>query len=58
MSVVANVSVSLLCVAHGPPEPVHIIWLQDGAPLNSLDDPMSRSPSYLNLTGKAFLAQG
>ncbi|XP_062408205.1 LOW QUALITY PROTEIN: tyrosine-protein kinase receptor UFO [Sardina pilchardus] len=51
MSVVANESVSLLCVAHGPPEPVHIIWLQDGAPLNTLDDPMSRSPSYLNLTG-------
>ncbi|XP_063061771.1 tyrosine-protein kinase receptor UFO [Engraulis encrasicolus] len=51
MSVVANVSVSLLCVAHGPPEPVDIIWLQDGAPLNSLHDPMSRSPSYLNLTG-------
>uniref|UniRef100_A0A8C4EKY5 receptor protein-tyrosine kinase n=1 Tax=Dicentrarchus labrax TaxID=13489 RepID=A0A8C4EKY5_DICLA len=36
MSVVANVSLSLSCVAHGPPEPVRVIWLQDGAPLNSL----------------------
>uniref|UniRef100_A0AAZ3R1B0 receptor protein-tyrosine kinase n=1 Tax=Oncorhynchus tshawytscha TaxID=74940 RepID=A0AAZ3R1B0_ONCTS len=35
-SVVANVSLSLHCVAHGPPEPVRVIWLQDGAPLNSL----------------------
>ncbi|XP_053507080.1 tyrosine-protein kinase receptor UFO [Ictalurus furcatus] len=51
MSVVANVSLSLQCIAHGPPEPVHIIWLQDGAPLNKLDDPMSLSPSSLNLTG-------
>uniref|UniRef100_A0AAZ3P5X8 receptor protein-tyrosine kinase n=1 Tax=Oncorhynchus tshawytscha TaxID=74940 RepID=A0AAZ3P5X8_ONCTS len=37
-SVVANVSLSLHCVAHGPPEPVRVIWLQDGAPLNSLQD--------------------
>uniref|UniRef100_A0A8C7FKL1 receptor protein-tyrosine kinase n=1 Tax=Oncorhynchus kisutch TaxID=8019 RepID=A0A8C7FKL1_ONCKI len=29
-SVVANVSLSLHCVAHGPPEPVRVIWLQDG----------------------------
>lgn len=51
ISVVANTRVSLLCVAHGPPEPVHIIWLQDGLPLNTLDDPMSKSPSHLKLTG-------
>lgn len=51
MSVVANVSLSLSCVAHGPPEPVRVIWLQDGAPLNKLDDPVSLSPSTLNLTG-------
>ncbi|KAK3513555.1 hypothetical protein QTP70_016488 [Hemibagrus guttatus] len=51
MSIVANVSLSLHCVAHGPPEPVQIIWLQDGAPLNTLDDPMALSPSRLNLTG-------
>uniref|UniRef100_A0A8C5G7Q7 receptor protein-tyrosine kinase n=1 Tax=Gouania willdenowi TaxID=441366 RepID=A0A8C5G7Q7_GOUWI len=31
MSVVANVSLSLSCVAHGPPEPVRLIWLQDGS---------------------------
>ncbi|XP_035011043.2 tyrosine-protein kinase receptor UFO [Hippoglossus stenolepis] len=51
VSVVANVSLSLSCVAHGPPEPVKVIWLQDGAPLNSLSDPVALSPSTLNLTG-------
>uniref|UniRef100_A0A8C7Y6Q1 receptor protein-tyrosine kinase n=1 Tax=Oryzias sinensis TaxID=183150 RepID=A0A8C7Y6Q1_9TELE len=38
MSVVANVSFSLRCAAHGPPDPVRVIWLQDGA------------PSFLNLS--------
>lgn len=51
MSVVANVSLSLSCVAHGPPEPVKVIWLQDGVPLNKLADPVALSPSTLNLTG-------
>lgn len=51
MSIMANVSLSLHCVAHGPPEPVRVIWLQDGAPLNSLSDPVALSPSTLNLTG-------
>ncbi|XP_056296945.1 tyrosine-protein kinase receptor UFO [Pseudoliparis swirei] len=51
MSIVANVSLNLSCVAHGPPEPVRVIWLQDGAPLNSLKDAMALSPSTLNLTG-------
>lgn len=51
MSIVANVSLTLSCVAHGPPEPVRVIWLQDGAPLNSLSDPVALSPSTLNLTG-------
>ncbi|XP_075892747.1 tyrosine-protein kinase receptor UFO isoform X2 [Nelusetta ayraudi] len=51
MTTVANVSLSLSCVAHGPPEPVRLIWLQDGAPLNSLNDPVALSPSTLNLTG-------
>ncbi|KAM9318533.1 tyrosine-protein kinase receptor UFO [Pholidichthys leucotaenia] len=50
-SVVANISLSLSCVAHGPPEPVKVIWLQDGNPLNSLDDPVAVSPSTLSLTG-------
>lgn len=54
MSVEANVSLSLSCVAHGPPEPVRVIWLQDGAPLNSLTDPVALSPSTFNLTGKVF----
>uniref|UniRef100_A0A7N6BUF8 receptor protein-tyrosine kinase n=1 Tax=Anabas testudineus TaxID=64144 RepID=A0A7N6BUF8_ANATE len=43
MSVVANVSLSLSCVAHGPPEPVSVIWLQDGVPLNKLTDPVALS---------------
>lgn len=51
MSVVANVPLSLQCVAHGPPEPVRVIWLQDGAPLNTLSDPIALSPSTLNITG-------
>uniref|UniRef100_G3PHI2 receptor protein-tyrosine kinase n=1 Tax=Gasterosteus aculeatus aculeatus TaxID=481459 RepID=G3PHI2_GASAC len=32
MSIVANVSLTLSCVAHGPPEPVRVIWLQDAPP--------------------------
>lgn len=51
LSVVANVGLSLHCEAHGPPEPVRVIWLQDGAPLNNLDDPISLSPSTLHLSG-------
>uniref|UniRef100_A0A3Q2YA99 receptor protein-tyrosine kinase n=1 Tax=Hippocampus comes TaxID=109280 RepID=A0A3Q2YA99_HIPCM len=51
MSVVANVPLSLHCVAHGPPEPVRVIWLRDGAPLNTVDDPVALSPSTLNITG-------
>uniref|UniRef100_A0AAV2J0P0 receptor protein-tyrosine kinase n=1 Tax=Knipowitschia caucasica TaxID=637954 RepID=A0AAV2J0P0_KNICA len=51
MSIVANASLSLHCVAHGPPEPVRVIWLQDGAPLNTLSDPVAMSPSTLNITG-------
>ncbi|XP_020784265.1 tyrosine-protein kinase receptor UFO [Boleophthalmus pectinirostris] len=51
MSIVANVPLILLCVAHGPPEPVHVIWLQDGVPLNALTDPVALSPSTLNITG-------
>lgn len=54
MSTVADVPLSLSCVAHGPPEPVRVIWLQDGAPLNSLSDPVALSPSTLNLTGIKF----
>uniref|UniRef100_A0A673W8Z8 receptor protein-tyrosine kinase n=1 Tax=Salmo trutta TaxID=8032 RepID=A0A673W8Z8_SALTR len=51
VTVVANVSLSLQCMAHGPPEPVRIIWLQNGGPLNTLQDPVSHSPSTLNITG-------
>lgn len=51
MSIVANVPVSLHCAAHGPPEPVWVIWLQDGVPLNDLSDPVALSPSTLNITG-------
>uniref|UniRef100_A0A667Y685 receptor protein-tyrosine kinase n=1 Tax=Myripristis murdjan TaxID=586833 RepID=A0A667Y685_9TELE len=57
MFVVANVSLSLHCVAHGPPEPVRVIWLQDGAPLNTLSHPVALlhtcvifSPPGLNRT--------
>ncbi|XP_073780352.1 tyrosine-protein kinase receptor UFO isoform X2 [Danio rerio] len=50
-SAVANEPLSLRCEAHGPPEPVRVIWLQDGAPLNELDDPVALSPSTLNISG-------
>lgn len=55
MTVVANVSFSLSCAAHGPPDPVKVIWLQDGAPLNTLEDHLALSPSTLNLTGNLYL---
>uniref|UniRef100_A0A671RPZ3 receptor protein-tyrosine kinase n=1 Tax=Sinocyclocheilus anshuiensis TaxID=1608454 RepID=A0A671RPZ3_9TELE len=51
LSVVANEELSVRCVAHGPPDPVQVIWLQDGAPLNNLGDPISLSPSTLNISG-------
>ncbi|XP_056099837.1 tyrosine-protein kinase receptor UFO-like, partial [Rhinichthys klamathensis goyatoka] len=51
LQVVANVGLSLHCEAHGPPEPVRVIWLQDGAQLNNLEDPISLSPSTLHLSG-------
>ncbi|XP_064861114.1 tyrosine-protein kinase receptor UFO-like [Oncorhynchus nerka] len=55
VTVVATVSLSLQCLAHGPPEPVRIIWLQNGGPLNTIQDPVSHSPSTLNITGKDCL---
>uniref|UniRef100_A0A3P9AF55 receptor protein-tyrosine kinase n=1 Tax=Esox lucius TaxID=8010 RepID=A0A3P9AF55_ESOLU len=51
MTVVANVNISLQCVAHGPPEPVRITWLQNGEPLDTVPDPESHSPSTLNIKG-------
>ncbi|XP_041090441.1 tyrosine-protein kinase receptor UFO-like isoform X2 [Polyodon spathula] len=50
-AVVANRTLNLSCRAHGPPEPVRVIWLQDGAPLNMLLDPVALSPSTLTLRG-------
>ncbi|XP_010565493.1 PREDICTED: cytochrome P450 2C14-like [Haliaeetus leucocephalus] len=38
---------NLSCSARGPPEPVRLLWLRDGAPLNSLLDPLARAPSTL-----------
>uniref|UniRef100_W5LW85 Ig-like domain-containing protein n=1 Tax=Lepisosteus oculatus TaxID=7918 RepID=W5LW85_LEPOC len=55
-TVAANHSFSLVCRAHGPPEPVHVIWLQDGAPLNKLDQPLALSPSTLTLSGTVSLS--
>uniref|UniRef100_A0A6J0V2Y2 receptor protein-tyrosine kinase n=1 Tax=Pogona vitticeps TaxID=103695 RepID=A0A6J0V2Y2_9SAUR len=42
---------NLTCRAQGPPEPVLVIWLQDSAPLNSLADPLARTPSVLTVKG-------
>ncbi|XP_074875714.1 tyrosine-protein kinase receptor UFO isoform X1 [Buteo buteo] len=42
---------NLSCGARGPPEPVQLLWLRDGAPLNSLLDPLARAPSTLLVPG-------
>ncbi|XP_054664198.1 tyrosine-protein kinase receptor UFO isoform X2 [Grus americana] len=42
---------NLSCGARGPPEPVRLLWLRDGAPLNSLLDPLARAPSTLLVPG-------
>lgn len=55
MVVTANSPLSLHCEAHGPPEPVWVIWLQDGVPLTRVQDPNSQSPSTLNMTGSDML---
>ncbi|XP_069500515.1 tyrosine-protein kinase receptor UFO isoform X2 [Ambystoma mexicanum] len=51
LHILANVPFNLSCDAHGPPEPVTVIWLQDGAPLNSPVDPLGRVPSILEVNG-------
>ncbi|XP_053866168.1 tyrosine-protein kinase receptor UFO [Malaclemys terrapin pileata] len=51
LEVAADTPFNLSCSAQGPPEPVRVIWLQDGAPLNSLVDPMARAPSVLAVSG-------
>ncbi|XP_053253776.1 tyrosine-protein kinase receptor UFO isoform X1 [Podarcis raffonei] len=51
LEVTVNTPFNLSCRAQGPPEPVRVIWLQDSAPLNSLNDPQARTPSTLALRG-------
>ncbi|CAM5122172.1 unnamed protein product [Natator depressus] len=51
LEVAADTPFNLSCSAQGPPEPVRVIWLQDGAPLNSLVDPMAQAPSMLAVSG-------
>ncbi|XP_061452626.1 tyrosine-protein kinase receptor UFO isoform X2 [Rhineura floridana] len=51
LEVTANTPFHLSCSAQGPPEPVRVIWLQDSAPLNSLYDPLARTPSMLSVRG-------
>ncbi|CAI5780927.1 tyrosine-protein kinase receptor UFO isoform X2 [Podarcis lilfordi] len=51
LEVTVNAPFNLSCRAQGPPEPVRVIWLQDSAPLNSLNDPQARTPSTLALRG-------
>ncbi|XP_015282747.1 PREDICTED: tyrosine-protein kinase receptor UFO [Gekko japonicus] len=51
MEVTAGTPFNLTCGAQGPPEPVQVIWLQDSVPLNSLGDPLSRTPSVLAVRG-------
>ncbi|XP_078517174.1 tyrosine-protein kinase receptor UFO [Lissotriton helveticus] len=51
LHVLANAPFNLSCDAHGPPEPVMVIWLQNGAPLNSPVDPLGQVPSTLTVNG-------
>ncbi|XP_028652499.1 tyrosine-protein kinase receptor UFO isoform X2 [Erpetoichthys calabaricus] len=50
-AVVANQAFNLTCRAQGPPDPVRVIWLQNDAPLNLLQDDMALSPSTLSIQG-------
>ncbi|KAM8952275.1 tyrosine-protein kinase receptor UFO [Pelodytes ibericus] len=47
----SGVAFNLTCDATGPPNPVRVIWLQDGAQLNSLHDDTAIVPSVLHVTG-------
>ncbi|MEE6491256.1 hypothetical protein FKM82_016150 [Ascaphus truei] len=47
----SDMTFNLSCDAQGPPDPVHVIWLHDGVPLNSLDDDVALTPSILNVKG-------
>ncbi|XP_029474963.1 tyrosine-protein kinase receptor UFO isoform X2 [Rhinatrema bivittatum] len=51
LHVLADLPFNLSCSALGPPEPVQLIWLQDGMPLNSLMDPLAQTPSALTVNG-------
>ncbi|TFJ99457.1 Tyrosine-protein kinase receptor UFO [Platysternon megacephalum] len=51
LEVAADTPFNLSCSAQGPPEPVRVIWLRDGAPLNSLVDLMAQAPSMLAVSG-------
>ncbi|XP_038623388.1 tyrosine-protein kinase receptor UFO [Tachyglossus aculeatus] len=42
---------NLSCSAQGPPDPVQLLWLQDGVPLHSPLDVLARPPSTLSLSG-------
>ncbi|XP_053577620.1 tyrosine-protein kinase receptor UFO isoform X2 [Bombina bombina] len=42
---------NLSCNAQGPPDPVNVIWLQDGVPLNTLYDHLALTPSVLEIKG-------
>ncbi|XP_063287381.1 tyrosine-protein kinase receptor UFO isoform X2 [Pelobates fuscus] len=45
----SDVTFNLSCDASGPPDPVQVIWLQDGVPLNSLHDELALTPSVLEV---------
>nr|XP_033812204.1 tyrosine-protein kinase receptor UFO isoform X2 [Geotrypetes seraphini] len=51
LHVLANLPFNFSCTAQGPPEPVRVVWLQDGMPLNSLMDPLAEAPSTLTVNG-------
>lgn len=51
LEVAADTPFNLSCSAQGPPDPVRVVWLQNGAPRNSLVEQLAQVPSTLAVSG-------
>ncbi|XP_067170517.1 LOW QUALITY PROTEIN: tyrosine-protein kinase receptor UFO [Apteryx mantelli] len=51
LEVGADTPFNLSCRAQGPPEPVRLLWLRDGAPLDAAPPPGALAPSTLAVGG-------
>ncbi|XP_075771370.1 tyrosine-protein kinase receptor UFO-like [Pelodiscus sinensis] len=52
LEVAADTPFNLSCSAQGPPDPVRVVWLQNGAPRNSLVEQLAQVPSTLAVSGE------